>query len=314
MSAFESIVRNKRRLLPFGILLVLAIVIFFTLRAAQQNQDQRSQAAVDNGQLTFANLSSGCNASTPATCTVTISMNGSGQTVVGADILVTFDRTKLQLASNGIVPPTNRGVYSTYAPVDTNGNFNVSQVVSTANSTGVVEFGIVSFNWAGNTLTSPNPSSSVVLNVATLTFNKVAGQTGSTPISFRNDGITATTDSNIVVNPVGGDPEDILQPLPYANSSVNVVLTSTTPSSTPQATPVATATPAPSGSTCPATCFNFGGSSTVDIQDITLVANRWGQTVNATNAIYNLNCDTVINVVDITLVANRWGQTSCLRQ
>ncbi len=336
--------KNQATFLPFAILVFLALATFLTLILTKQRQDIRPKAILsDNGQLTFANLSkTSANNTGTDNFSVAVNMNGGGQNVVGADILVSFDKNKLTLlpandpGTPGIVQNTlAANPYKTYAPVDAAGAFDRQRVINCANSggancpsgAGVIEFGIVSFDWSGNALTTPTTALSPVV---TLNFQVKAGAaTGPTTLGFVNNGVTATTDSNIVVNPSsGGDPEDILQAPGYANSTVDITIVGISPTPTPSATPGVTPRPSPSATpgpsatpdTCvPASqtgCFDLTGNGTINVQDITQVVNRYGTAPG--DALYtikhNLNCDTVINIIDVTLLANRYNLSSCTRQ
>ncbi|MEK7166593.1 MAG: cohesin domain-containing protein [Patescibacteria group bacterium] len=330
-----------QRFFPLIILCFLVIATLLTLTLTKKQQELRSKAAqADNGQLTFANL-------TPTTVApgntfdISVNMNGGGQTVVGADILVQFDSTKLALQS--ITRNTlSTNPYKTYVPVTTTNNFDSARVIACANgtsacptgtgTTGTVEFGIVSFDLGTNTLTSPNPTNSNVLPVATFRFQVKSGAvSGSSTLNFVNGGTNITTDSNIVVNPQTGDPEDILQPAPYTNSSATVMIGTTNaspqPSATPNATPHPSASPSPSASSSPSTCnacYNFDSSSDgrISVIDIQYVAGLWGKNSNSSNyqSRYDIYCGTgtpntspdgQINVLDIQMIAGRWNQNSC---
>lgn len=306
---FKYISKNRTALLPFAILLFLAVATFLTLILTKQRQDIRPKAVADNGQLTFANL-------TPATVnpgstfSVSVNMTGGGQVVVGADILVQFDSTKLTL-TNITQNTATSNPYKTYAPVNASGAFDTARVVSCANSVGtncpsgigVAEFGIVSFDWTGNALTSPNATNSNLSPVTTLTFQvKTGAAAGASQLIFRNNGITATTDSNIVVNPAGGgDPEDILQAPGYPNDNINVTIGGVaSPVPTPRATP--RATPAATPPQCTArSCQDYNNDGLIRVAEIQSIAFLYGVLSGQPtyNAIYDLNCDGRINVADI---------------
>jgi hypothetical protein len=320
--------KNKARVLPVVILLFLAIATLLTLTLTRSKQELRSKAVADTGQLTFANLTP--TSVTPgSTFTISINMANSGtNNIVGADILVCFDRNKLNL--QGLTQNTTTGnPYKTYAPVTSAGAFDTAKVITNANTvntvcgsgttagTGVVEFGIVSFDWTGNALTTPTTS---LTNVSTLSFQVKTGTSGTAVISFVNNGITSTTDSNIVIIPSGGgDPEDILAAPGYTNSTATVTITGTaaTPSPTPRSTPGASVTPRPTPTATPGTCTvrncqDYGGLITgkIDIQDIAPMVGRFNITSTDPNysTIYDLNCDNKINVLgDIAAQAGHWN-------
>lgn len=308
--------QNKARLLPFGVVAFLVIATIFTLTVARNSQELRSKAATYSGILSFSPSTISVAPGQTFPSSIGINLSTGNQTIVGADVIVNFDQTKLTLT--GITKETH-STFQTYAPVDTNGNFDTARVISTANSTGRVEFGIVSFDWLANggqgaLTTAFNGTFSPV---SRLTFQARPGVTGTTTITYVYSGQGGTTDSNIVHNPATGDPEDIL----LAPTST-VVVTFAGPSPTPAASPSPTLAPSPSPSATPApsctaaTCFDFNGNGTVDIQDITVVANRYlAQPGNPAYDIrYDLNCPQGrIDILDITLVANRMGLASCPR-
>lgn len=324
--------KNRARLIPFAILAFLAVATFFTLSLTRQRQDLQQSAVTDTGTLTFANVSSGT-VSPGNSFTVSVNMNGGNKVVVGADILINFDSSKLELT--GLTKNTqNNNPYKTYAPVDTNGNFDTQRVIDCANSggslcpsgAGTVEFGIVSFDWSGNALTTPNATTSNLSPVTTLTFLVKPGATGSTTVSFKNDGITSTTDSNIVVNPANGNPEDILKAPDYNNRQFSVTIGGSTPpsarpspSTSARPSPSSSPTPPPSGGTCvPAAtsgCRDTNGDGVLNVFDINPVGVNYGATTSSPAYSYQLdqNCDGVLNVFDINELGTRYNQQSCSR-
>ena len=157
----------------------------------------------------------------------------------------------------------------------------------------------------------------VISPIATLTFRAKTGASGSTAISYKYDGATATTDSNVVIAPAGGDPEDILSNA-LSPVAVTIAGASPTPSPSPSATPGASPSPSASPSSAPSSspvsctvrqCANYNTTSTIDVQDIMLIANRWGFSTGNLNydVLYDLNCDGTINIIDIQRQANNWG-------
>lgn len=310
--------QNKARLLPFGVVLFLVIATIFTLTVARNSQELRSKAVTYSGTLSFSPNTISVAPGQTFPSSIGVNLSTGNQTIVGADVIVSFDQTKLSLT--GITKETH-ATFQTYAPVDTNGNFDTARVISTANSTGRVEFGIVSFDWLANggqgALTTAFNGTFAPLS--RLTFQARPGVTGNTTITYVYSGQGGTTDSNIVHNPTTGDPEDIL--LAPTSTVVVTFATTASPSPTPLASPSPTLLPSPtiqpSPSACiAATCFDFNGNGTVDIQDITVVANRYlAQPGNpAYDVRFDLNCPQGrIDILDITLVANRMGLASCPR-
>jgi|SRR3989344_2874438 len=305
-----------RRFLPLLILIGLTVVTFLTLSLTRISQELRSRAAVDTAILSFS--PSTVNINPNQTFNVATILNTNGQAIVGADIIVQFDQTKLTLETVTLPSPLP-ATFQTYAPVTTSGGFDAAKVVADANTSGLAQFGLIAFNWTTEQLTTP--FNGVISPMATLTFRAKTGTSGGTAISYKYDGATATTDSNVVIAPAGGDPEDIL-----ANvfSPVAVIIggaspapsptSSPLPSPTPTALPSPSASPVVSPSSSPVNCTvrqcgDYNASGAVDVQDIIRVANRWGLSTGQTNfdILYDLNCDGTINILDIQREANSWG-------
>jgi len=83
--------------------------------------------------------------------------------------------------------------------VDEAGNFQKEAVIASANHEGVIHFGAVTFDYAGEQTT--DPQSSPIDPLATLTFRAQATAQGTATIEFGTHGFTAegaTTDSNAV--------------------------------------------------------------------------------------------------------------------
>lgn len=315
---------NKTQLIPVGLVALLAVLSLSINGIVSQRTELRSRAAADNGQLTF---------SVPVTTVppgqtfdASVNLVNGGQTVVGADIIVQFDSTKLTLQS--ITPGTSQ-IFKTFVPVTTAGVFDSAKVVANANGTnaGKVEFGIVTFDWAANALTAPTANNTTMSPVATLRFLVKSTATGTTQLTIKNDGTSATTDSNIVVIPAGGQPEDILQAPGYANDSKTITISTTaspiaTPNATPNATPVATpiatpvatpnATPVATPGSCTARlCQDFNNNGIINITDVQAMAFRYGASTGSPNyaATYDLDCNGTVNVLDMQKQAFKYNQS-----
>lgn len=302
---------NKAKLFPIIILVFLGLATFITLLGARKSQELRSKAALsDTGELTLSRVTPASGNVMPGgTFSIAVNLVNGGQAVVGADILVQFDKAKLTLT--GITQGTST-VFKTFAPLNsTTGAFDTAKVISNSATAGIAEFGIVSFDWAASALTTPNASNSSMSPVATLTFQVTASATsGTTQIKIKNDGLDVTTDSNIVVNPTGsGNPEDILKAPGYANDTLNITIGSGSPAPSPSNVP------SPSTSAPPSPCnllYDFNGDGKVNVVDIQMVASRWNTVSGDPNysPTYDLNNDGKINVVDIQMVAAKWN-TQC---
>ncbi len=306
---FNYVRENKSRLMPLAILLFLGLATILVLQLSRRSQELRTKAVSYTGTLSFNPTSVSLQPGATMTTPISVILNTGNQSAVGADILVQFDQTKLELTN---ITKETHANFKTYAPVDANGNFDTAKVVSTANSTGVVEFGIVTFDWAASNVT--NAFTGIFSPVSRLTFRAKPGVSGTTTISFKYTAQGNTTDSNIVHNPAAGDPEDILQQ-PTSQVTVSFGGASTTASPSPSPSTV----PSPSLGTCN-TCYNFDASADgkIGILDVLNVANRFGSTTGQPNygTLYDIYCvnnqpDGVINILDVLQIGNRFGQTSC---
>lgn len=290
MQSLSEVYHANRKYLPLFILAFLAIALIVGVYLAQKQQELRSRAAADNGQLTLS----------PSTVTVQVgvpfsvipSLLNGGQAVTGADVIVSFDSTKLTLQS---ITPGTHAIFKTFAPVLPNGTFDTTKVITCANTgnfngsatncgagMGKVDFGIVSFDWktppASPGLTSPLPTNTNMSPVATLSFVVKSGTpNGITDITIFNQyepsiNLTQpTTDSNIMVIPAGStaNPEDILQdPLTYSGHTVSVNIGSATgpsPSPSPTLTPAMSPTPSPTPGNTPPGVPTISGTFTCTV-------------------------------------------------
>jgi len=174
---------------------------------------------------------------------INLVVNPSSKPIVGVDVIVKFDTNYLTLSS--ITPRPDLSNLKTFAPIDTQGNFNSAQVISRANSTGIIEFGAVAYQW--------NPEPGVVLAgqissinpLATLNFvAKSSAALGPTTVAYSYQALGATTDSNIVKQWLASSeprPADYL-----ASPTTKTTITITSPTSpTPTRIPTRTPTPNP---------------------------------------------------------------------
>jgi hypothetical protein len=165
-----------------------------------------------------------------------LSTNG-GNVVYGVDVSLTFDKAKLEIdhvergtgnnndltdgcvAGNSDVPIVLAPVTSATAA---SCSFNNSSVVGNANSSGLLQFGVVPFDWheADNSGYEPTPipADGTARNIAKVVFNVVG--TGSSTIAMQavdNNGNTCssgvdcgTKDTNVASASSGGDVDDVL--------------------------------------------------------------------------------------------------------
>ena len=218
---------------PFFLIIILAGIIVGTIVVRRMQLIKKVAAQIPH----TANLNFSRNLVRVApsqTFSVDVNLTTGNNAVVGADIIVLFDRNKLTLQN--ITKPA-QGIFKTYVPVTSTGSFDAAKVIANANKTGSgVEFGIAAFDWNVGLTGS---FTGLLSPVATLTFQAKPGTGGITDsLRFRFDGISSTTDSNVVANPAAvGDPEDILLQPQGSLSSVTVEII------TPTITPTLTRTP-----------------------------------------------------------------------
>ncbi|OGM26170.1 hypothetical protein A2627_03975 [Candidatus Woesebacteria bacterium RIFCSPHIGHO2_01_FULL_39_28] len=219
---------------------------------------------------------------------VGVNLNTGGQAIVGADILVKFDPTRLALVSMSN-NPTNNTNFKTYAPVTSTGTFDTARVVNCTNNgvatgcpsgVGVVEFGITAFDWANNALTTAYTGTLLVSNLTFKVISCPPGQTSCTaPLSFvYTNGLT--TDSNVVVNAAGSTtPEDILS----STSTSTVTITG-------------------SNDAC---LSDVTVDGLVDLRDYGQLASNWLST-NPSPPRADINRDGLVDIRDYGLLASKW--------
>lgn len=209
-----------------GILVLFSIGSFFVTSRLREKQQISSQAATSTAILTLAPSTINVSPNQAFSLPISVILNTNGQAIVGADIQINFDNYKLVLT--GITKETSN-IFKTYLPSDTNGNFNTDSVIAKANNTGLVEFGISAFdfsanNGAGGTTGSFN---GLISPVSKLTFQVKPEAVGTTTLSFNYQPGTLT-DSNIIINPAGNNPQDVLAQ-PTSSVLINLILPTAIP-------------------------------------------------------------------------------------
>lgn len=226
---------------------------------------------------------------------VGVTLATGGQSIVGADVLVRFDQSRLALES--ISGSGNSGfsnIFRTYAPIRDDCTFDTGRVVVEANARGVTEFGVAAFDPQGTGCDPNNPSEAGRVTgafngsatAATLTFAVRPG-TGASQVRFipssgvTDAGYSLTTDSNVVLG--GAAPEDILQ-TPGSIVTVNY-------------------------------CYDFAGGGTVNVGDIQAVAAAYAYTPGTIDTKYqarfDLNNNGRIDIGDIQPIAAQY-LNSCI--
>jgi hypothetical protein len=251
---FLSKVRNFFSKLPIiiGLILVvfLLISIFITNYLAQKKQEvvkSKAAEAAPNYNATLSlspktvNVEPGKTIDTP----ISVSLNTNGESAVAADISIAFDPSKLTLID--LTKEVN-SVFKTYLPLDASNNFDKNRIISKANSNGLIEFGLISFDVSANN--GNGAATGTVLGimdpVSRLTFQAKSGVTGATNILFKFSGLGSFSDSNVIINATGTDPQDVLaEPTSVVLVNIAYPTPTPTPTATPSPTPTPTITPYP---------------------------------------------------------------------
>jgi hypothetical protein len=220
---------NSKRLIAL-VVLILAVPLTILLVRTVQEVRQRAAGGA-NASLTMPTTIS---QSVALNFNVPITLSTDGVGIRGVDVVLNFDKTKLQVVS---VTPNAQAATSlkSFAPVTSTGSFDTARVIADANANGKIEFGAVTYDW---TAQAPTAAYNGATTLATISFRGTIA--GMTPITFQfTPG--STTDTNIVsdVNP----PVDLLtQSGQLVNTTVTLV---GDPTNTPTPTISVTATPTP---------------------------------------------------------------------
>ena len=306
-----------KRVLVVLLLLFAGVALVLNIR---NRQELRREAAAPNPNVS---LQIGTNATNPAvgaTFPVDVTMSFTGTTgsrnVYGVDLKFTFDQAKLEVAS--IARGTGLGDGCTsgsslpvvLAPVvsETDCTFKATGtggVIPTANSSGVLEFGVVPFDWNASSSATYQPTpinlaAGTAMKVSTVTFRVKAGAAGTANVTLVGTG-TSTVDTNVagissVAN--GSEVGDVLSSINPA-AGINVTIGG-------GVTPTTTATPTPGGQ-CPAS-LDVNGDGIFNVGDYAaIVANYGCSPVGSPScpASLDVNGDGIFNVGDYAaIVAN----------
>ena len=146
---------NNRR--GLFIVLLLLVGLFLGLTAVRQTQLFKKKAALSiTGTLSFPQVTY-VNPAPGGNSTVTVGLHTGSQPIVGGDVLVRFDTSRLTLTA--ITPITAfRNSFLTFLPVTSAGVFDTPRIIACATSgsyngsaaycpsgPGVVEFGFAAF-------------------------------------------------------------------------------------------------------------------------------------------------------------------------
>jgi len=209
--------RIKRRLLPIGILILALFALPFILTGLQQSRQVREKAAGLANLATLTALADRETISldeTDPVFSVSVFLNTGGATVEAVDIILTFDTNALELVS---LTPSQTSGFNSFLPLEIEGEgFDVTKVISQANSSGKVEFGATTFDLGDpNDPSDGGPGSSMTGSVSLASLQFRALSSGQTTIGFdfdpnREGTIEETQDSNVVQITTSGVVDDIL--------------------------------------------------------------------------------------------------------
>jgi len=226
------------------------------------------KAADHNGLLSFT--PSSVTLQRDQSFTATLIVDTSNQAVTGVDTVLNFDTNYLSISDITAYPTTSN--FATYLPLNNAGSFDSSGIISRANTSGIIDFGAVTYDIANGSL--ENAFTGVKNPFAQVTFSvKSNSPYGTTRILYDYHGDGITNDSNIVFREV----EDILQS-PTSTITVNITQTLTptlaptlTPSISPTSiltpSPTSLPTPSPTGSPYPSENLIKNGSFEEDLSN-----------------------------------------------
>jgi hypothetical protein len=245
--------QDRRTLITVSLLLFLVLTGLITLLNIRRRQELRRSAAppgtIDAQIQLTSSPSDLSNLQAGSTFDISVGVHSAQNDIYGLDLVSSaFDPAVIQvqdiLLGSGVddgCQPSGSGVPVVFAPInsETDCNFKKSQVISTANSTGVLDFGIAAFDWSASDspdyTPSPLPKGSTYHQVAIIRFE--AKSSGSTTFQFRADNFTgqATTDTNAAAIFDDQSVGDVLSSIQPASFNISVSGTAATP--TPGACP-----------------------------------------------------------------------------
>lgn len=146
-SKLRGILRqNKQQGVAVVALLILVLLIgglVVSLNLINIQQIFKSRASLANASLS---LPASKTVSPNQEFEVPVMLSTGGEEIVAADIVINFDKSSLQLLDI-IEKPSSNNKLTTLTP--RNGSFNKNKVITTANSTGTIDFGAICFTVAG---------------------------------------------------------------------------------------------------------------------------------------------------------------------
>ena len=222
---------NKKIVLSFLIFVLLLVGLGMATVLVQKRQEIRKKAAADyTASLSLVQTEREIEAG--ESFEVNVVLNTGGQTAVGVEAILNFNPGLLEITNLVLNAEDLEVVY----PSQEGGGFDKDGAMSTANSSGELEFAAMTFNLAEGVTGVINP-------LMTITFQAKAA--GEDTITFGFDGLGQTTDSNVVAIS-GEEVVDILQDISGNTTEVTISGGATvTPTPTSALTPTPTPTTSP---------------------------------------------------------------------
>lgn len=132
-------------ILPVIMLILLGLGLFAATRLTGLRQILKSKASSEKATI---ELGTSKTVTPEEAFEVPVMLSLKGQQIVAADVVLSFDKSILELKDITAKPDSSNNKLTTYLPRDNNG-FNKNKVLQLANSTGRIEFGAVCFTASG---------------------------------------------------------------------------------------------------------------------------------------------------------------------
>lgn len=204
---------NYRSLLLLLLLAILLVAGVYLLRTASLRRS--TQAAGTTNLLLTAPTTVALGSQVIVHVNLT---NPSSASIVGTDLVISYNPAILDPVT---VSPNSNLTLRTVAPlVSSSGAFNLAQAKT---GPGVLEFGVVAYDWPSQSYTSPLSATSA--DLATITFNAISA--GTTTVGITKSVNPDTKDSN--VTDASNPPQDVLA----SATGTSITVSTTDPTPTP---------------------------------------------------------------------------------
>lgn len=132
-------------ILPVIMLILLGLGLFAATRLTGLRQILKSRASSEKATI---ELGTSKTVTPEEAFEIPVMLSLKGQQIIAADVVLSFDKSILELKDITAKPDSSNNKLTTYIPRDNNG-FNKNKVLQLANSTGRIEFGAVCFTASG---------------------------------------------------------------------------------------------------------------------------------------------------------------------